>query len=82
MPKPDADKVLNQKLEEIRHKLMANPSAKDLQAMQLQMGALEQWARLSKLAADDHQHNHMDDHDNTKGFDQFVLFARSETPKP
>jgi hypothetical protein len=81
MAKPDEDKALNEKLGEIRRKLLANPSAKDLQAMQLQMGALEQWARLSNLAADDHQHNHMDDHDNTKAFDQFVVLARSETPK-
>jgi hypothetical protein len=81
MTKADEDKALNKKLEEIQRKLMANPSAPDLQAMQLEMGALEQWARLSKLAADDHQHNHMDDHDNTKGFEQFVVLARSETPK-
>ena len=80
MAKPQ-DEALNRKLEDIRRKLMATPTGEELRAMQLQMDALDQWARLSRYALDDHQHNHMDDHDNTKVFEPFVVLARSERTK-
>jgi len=64
---------LKKKLDEIRNRLMANPAKEELTSLQLQMETIEQWARLSRMATgDDHQHNHMDDHDNTKFVEPFI----------
>jgi len=63
-----AQAEVSTKIEEIRRRLTGVPSEDELRSMQLHLDALEKWARVANVALTDHQHNHMDDHDNTKLF--------------
>jgi hypothetical protein len=59
------------KLDEIRSRLLAEPSTDDMGTLRLHMDLLEQWDRLSLAMADAHDHDHMDDHDHVPN-----MFAR------
>ena len=65
--------LLKTKLAEIRQRLAKDPSKAELSSMQLQIDTLEKWARLVSSAEADHQHNHMNDHDNTAFVEPFVV---------
>ena len=75
MAKQPRTAAIDKKLDEIRDRLMGDPSKNDLEAMQLHIDVLEKWARVANAADADHQHNHMDDHDNTKFVDPFVVLG-------
>ena len=65
MSREQDEKLLQKKLDEIRERLMASPNQTELRALQLQMEVLGLWARLARLpSADQHDHDHMDDHDH------------------
>ena len=78
MEKKKEDKQLKEKLDAIRGRLLGNPTKEELTAMQLQLEVLEQWGRVTNLADADHQHNHMDDHDNTAFVEPFVTLQTRE----
>jgi hypothetical protein len=81
MPSRQDDNPINQKLDELRGRLMGDPTKAELESMQLHIDVLEKWARVANAADADHQHNHMDDHDNTKFVEPFVVMTRSEKPQ-
>jgi hypothetical protein len=59
-----SENVLKDKLDEIRRRLMGNPSKDELNEMQLQLDTMEKWARIDSNQRDyrlEH-HDHMDDH--------------------
>ncbi|HET6253139.1 MAG TPA: hypothetical protein VFE32_03665 [Puia sp.] len=78
MEKKRDDQQLNAKLDEIRDRLLATPSEKELTGMQLQLEVIEQWVRVTNLADADHQHDHMADHDNTAFVEPVVVLASKE----
>jgi hypothetical protein len=78
MPKRQPESPINEKLDEIRGRLLGDPSKTELEAMQLHIDVLEKWARVANTADADHQHNHMDDHDNTKLIDPLVVMSPSK----
>ena len=57
---------VRKRLEEIRSRLLGDPSREELEAMQMQITVLGQWDRMMMRAAEGHDHDHMDDHDHTK----------------
>jgi hypothetical protein len=63
-PTTKDEKTFTQISEQIRQRLMGDPSDSDLRLMQLRMDVLNQWARLGPDAASGHDHDHMDDHDH------------------
>jgi len=65
MKKKAANGPLSKKLDDIRRRLLANPTKEELEAMQIQVDVLERIDRMRMRAADDHHHDHMDDHDHT-----------------
>jgi len=55
------------KLNEIRGRLLGTPSTEELQALKLHLDALQTWARLSRLVAsseDQVQEHDLHDHEN------------------
>jgi hypothetical protein len=78
MPSLKEDEALKKKLDEIRKRLTGEPSAEELESMQLHIALLERWARLVSSADADHQHNHMTDHDNTAFFEPTILVQQSK----
>lgn len=81
MTKQTDEATYKQKLEDIGKRLMGSPNAAELKTMQLQMDALQKWARLSlSAAADMHDHDHMDDHDHAMPTEIVALTERALTP--
>jgi hypothetical protein len=78
MTKEADEKALDDKLEDIRNRLMGDPSDDELRSMQLQMDALQRWAQLSRVAADPEHVDHMDDHDHTMPTEIGIIVERSE----
>jgi hypothetical protein len=67
------------KLDEIRTKLMGNPSKAELEAMQLHISALD---KLAQISADEPYHNHdqNDHHDHTIVMDVAQQAIRNRAP--
>ena len=78
MANPKDDDPVKAKIDEIRRRLTGEPSYEELTSMQLHIDVLEKWARLVNSTEADHQHNHMNDHDNTAFVEPFVVLTQKE----
>ncbi|MBO3744759.1 hypothetical protein J5X84_01675 [Streptosporangiaceae bacterium NEAU-GS5] len=63
---PENDHPFKAKLDDIHSRLMGQPSADELQELQLHLDALATWDRLMLRQLTSHDHDHMDDHDHTQ----------------
>ncbi len=83
MAQPQDDAAIKRKLDELSRRLSGEPSYEELTSMQLHIDLLERWARLVSSTEADHQHNHMNDHDNTAFVEPFVVLqqAKEKTPQ-
>jgi hypothetical protein len=76
-PIKDNDPI-KQKLDDIRRRLSGEPSYEELTSMQLHIDLLERWARIVSTTEADHQHNHMNDHDNTAFVEPLVVLSKEK----
>jgi hypothetical protein len=58
--------AVQDKLEEIRGRLLGNPSGEELHDMQLHLDAIEKVDRVTRMLMNAHDHDHMDDHDHAQ----------------
>lgn len=65
MPESQQENPLREKLDDIRDRLMADPSRDELEEMQLRLDVMEKYDRQLQAMAPEHHHDHMDDHDHS-----------------
>jgi hypothetical protein len=58
--------AVRNKLDDIRGRLLGEPSTDELHSMQLHLDALEKLDRVTRatMMKEEHHHHHMDDHDD------------------
>jgi hypothetical protein len=56
---------LTPKLNEVRDRLMGDPTREDLQEMQLRLDVMGKYDQQIRLMMEAHHHDHMDDHDHS-----------------
>lgn len=65
MPESQKENPLRAKLDDIRDRLLADPSREELEEMQLRLDVMEKYDRQLMAQAPEHHHDHMDDHDHS-----------------